>query len=307
MEHTLLVERRKSERRRRWNSDWPWMVAFILPAFIVVIVVQIYPLAYSAFLAVQKWSLTSSQEPEGFNGVTNFVKMLESDVFRRSVRNSFYITGGAVLVEMLLGMGLAYLTMGKSWLMRSVRTILILPMVIAPVAAGTLWRMMLNSRSGLVNHLLGYLHIQGPEWFASPHWALGAVIILEIWQATPFVLLVVAAGIAGIPDELLEAASIDGASRGQTFWRVELPLLAPLLLLTLMLRVLDSLLSLDAVYSLTFGGPGYSTYTLTFFIYTLGLRNFNLGHAAAASWLFMAFAATVIGLVFWLQHRWDTH
>ncbi|PID56330.1 hypothetical protein CSB45_11625 [candidate division KSB3 bacterium] len=307
MEHNPVVGQQHLKGRRRWNHDWPWMIAFILPAFIVVVVVQFYPLAYSAFLTVQKWSLTSSQEPEGFSGVANFVKMLDSDVFRRSVRNSCYITGGAVLIEMLLGMGLAYLTMGKSWLMRSVRTTLILPMVIAPVAAGTLWRMMLNSRAGLVNHILGFFHIQGPEWLASPDWALLSVIILEIWQATPFVLLVVAAGISGIPGELLEAASIDGASRRQIFWRVELPLLAPLLLLTLMLRVLDSLLSLDAVYSLTFGGPGYSTYTLTFFIYTLGLRNFNLGHAAAASWLFMAFAAALIAFVFWLQRRWETH
>jgi ABC-type sugar transport system permease subunit len=282
------------------------MVAFVIPAFLVVVVVQLYPLAYSAFLAVQEWSLTSSQTPEGFNGVQNFVKMFGSDVFRRSVRNSFYITGGAIVIEMLLGMVLAYLTIGSGWLMRSVRTVLILPMVIAPVAAGTLWRMLLNSRAGLVNHLLGYIGIQGPEWLASPTWALISVMLLDIWQATPFVLLVVAAGITGIPGELLEAASIDGASRWQMFWKVELPLLTPLLLLTLMLRMLDSLLSLDAVYSLTFGGPGYSTYTLTFFIYTLGLRNFNLGLAAAASWMFMAFAAAVIALVFWLQRRLAT-
>jgi ABC-type sugar transport system permease subunit len=212
------------------------MVAFVIPAFLVVAVVQLYPLAYSAFLAVQEWSLTSSQTPEGFNGVQNFVKMFGSDVFRRSVRNSFYITGGAIVIEMLLGMVLAYLTIGSGWLMRSVRTVLILPMVIAPVAAGTLWRMLLNSRAGLVNHLLGYIGIQGPEWLASPTWALISVMLLDIWQATPFVLLVVAAGITGIPGELLEAASIDGASRWQMFWKVELPLLTPLLLLTLMLR-----------------------------------------------------------------------
>ncbi|MCP4284790.1 MAG: sugar ABC transporter permease, partial [Gammaproteobacteria bacterium] len=151
MKPSIFIEQQKFGRRRRWNHDWPWMIAFVLPAFILVVVVQFYPLAYSAFLAFQKWSLTSSQTPEGFNGLTNFVKMLSSDVFRRSVRNSFYITGGAVLVEMLLGMGLAYLTMGSGWLMRSVRTILILPMVIAPVAAGTLWRMLLNSRAGLIN------------------------------------------------------------------------------------------------------------------------------------------------------------
>ena len=307
MAQTGFLERR-SLRPRRWrvSRDQLWFAAFVLPAFLVVVVIQFYPLAYSAFLSVQEWSLTNSQKPEGFNGLANFAKILNNEVFKRSVQNSFYITGGAILVEMLLGMGLAYLTVGSSWLMRAVRTILILPMVIAPVAAGTLWRMILNSRAGLLNYLLNLVGIQGPDWLASPEWSLVSVIMLDVWQATPFVLLVVAAGLASIPDELLEAAGIDGASRRQIFWKIELPLLAPLLLLTLMFRVLDSLLSLDAIYSLTFGGPGYSTYTLTFFIYTLGLRNFNLGQAAAASWLFMAFAAVVIGIVFWFQRRLET-
>ena len=307
MAQTGFLERR-SLRPRRWrvSRDQVWFAAFVLPAFLVVVVIQFYPLAYSAFLSVQEWSLTNSQKPEGFNGLANFARILNNEVFKRSVQNSFYITGGAILVEMLLGMGLAYLTVGSSWLMRAVRTILILPMVIAPVAAGTLWRMILNSRAGLLNYLLNLVGIQGPDWLASPEWSLVSVIMLDVWQATPFVLLVVAAGLASIPDELLEAAGIDGASRRQIFWKIELPLLAPLLLLTLMFRVLDSLLSLDAIYSLTFGGPGYSTYTLTFFIYTLGLRNFNLGQAAAASWLFMAFAAVVIGIVFWFQRRLET-
>ena len=307
MAQTGFLERR-SLRPRRWrvSRDQLWFAAFVLPAFLVVVVIQFYPLAYSAFLSVQEWSLTNSQKPEGFNGLANFARILNNEVFKRSVQNSFYITGGAILVEMLLGMGLAYLTVGSSWLMRAVRTILILPMVIAPVAAGTLWRMILNSRAGLLNYLLNLVGIQGPDWLASPEWSLVSVIMLDVWQATPFVLLVVAAGLASIPDELLEAAGIDGASRRQIFWKIELPLLAPLLLLTLMFRVLDSLLSLDAIYSLTFGGPGYSTYTLTFFIYTLGLRNFNLGQAAAASWLFMAFAAVVIGIVFWFQRRLET-
>lgn len=307
MAQTGFLERR-SLRPRRWrvSRDQLWFAAFVLPAFLVVVVIQFYPLAYSAFLSVQEWSLTNSQKPEGFNGLANFARILNNEVFKRSVQNSFYITGGAILVEMLLGMGLAYLTVGSSRLMRVVRTILILPMVIAPVAAGTLWRMILNSRAGLLNYLLNLVGIQGPDWLASPEWSLVSVIMLDVWQATPFVLLVVAAGLASIPDELLEAAGIDGASRRQIFWKIELPLLAPLLLLTLMFRVLDSLLSLDAIYSLTFGGPGYSTYTLTFFIYTLGLRNFNLGQAAAASWLFMAFAAVVIGIVFWFQRRLET-
>jgi multiple sugar transport system permease protein len=304
MDTTTAV--RKSEarpRRLRLGHDWAWFSVFLIPAILVVVVVQFYPLAYSAFLSTQDWSLTRSQHPLGFVGVTNFTKILADPVFKRAVLNSAFITGFAVTVELLLGTTLAFLTTGSSWLIRSVRTLLILPMVIAPVAAGTLWRMVLNTQAGLASFLPLLIGQPGPEWLGSPEWARIAVTMLDIWQFTPFVLLVVAAGITGIPGELLESAAIDGASRWQTLWRVQLPLLTPVLLLTVMFRVLDSLLSLDAVYSLTLGGPGYATYTMTFFIYSLGLKTFNLGFAAAASWLFMAFTTVVIVLMFWLHRR----
>lgn len=294
---------------KRVNSSWhrrhdlPWLVLFVIPAFVIVVAVQFYPLAYSAFLSVQDWVLTESQVPKGFVGLENFVKELSDEIFRRSVRNSVLITAGALVLEMFLGVCLAYLTMGSSWRMRSIRTLLILPMVIAPVAAGTLWRILLNSRAGLVNHLLSLIGIKGPEWLASPDWAIVSVILLDTWQWTPFVLLVVGAAIASIPDDLLEVAAIDGASRWKTFLYIELPLLMPLLLLTFVFRMLESLLSLDSIYSLTNGGPGYSTYTLTYYIYTLGLRSFDFGGAAASSWLFMIFATFSIGLVFWYQRK----
>lgn len=304
VEPVVLPHRQRQKRRR--NHEMPWLIAFVIPAFVLVVVVQFYPLLYSAWLAFQQWNLTESQTPEGFVGLANFSAMLSDGTFQRSVSNSAIITGGAIVVEMLLGVGLAYLTMGSTWWMRGIRTILILPMVIAPVAAGTLWRMMLNTRSGLFNHLLSLVGINGPEWLGSTEWALISVTLMDVWQWTPFVLLVSAAAITSIPDELLEAAAIDGANRWQIFWKVELPLLVPLLLLTLMFRMLDSLLSLDSVYSLTFGGPGFSTYTLTFYIYTLGLRNFDFGAAASASWLFMAFAGAVIAFVFWFQRRQET-
>ncbi len=293
------------KKRATWHKrhDLPWLLVFVLPAFLIVVAVQFYPLAYSALLSVQEWSLTESQAPQGFVGWDNFARELGDSTFQRSVRNSIVITGGAVILEMFLGVCLAYLTMGSSWRMRAVRTLLILPMVIAPVAAGTLWRILLNSRAGLVNHLLGFIGIKGPEWLASPDWAVVAVILLDTWQWTPFVLLVAGAAIASIPEDLLEVAAIDGASRWQVFLYVELPLLMPLLLLTLVFRTLESLLSLDSIYSLTFGGPGFSTYTMTFYIYTQGLRNFNFGAAAASSWMFMVFASICIWLVFWFQRR----
>jgi len=302
---TLSAATKTSNSTSNWHRrhDLPWLVLFVVPALIIVVAVQFYPLAYSAFLSVQDWVLTESQVPKGFVGLDNFAKELSDEIFRRSVRNSVLITAGALVLEMFLGVCLAYLTMGSSWRMRSIRTLLILPMVIAPVAAGTLWRILLNSRAGLVNHLLSFIGIKGPEWLASPDWAIVSVILLDTWQWTPFVLLVVGAAIASIPDDLLEVAAIDGASRWKTFLYVELPLLMPLLLLTLVFRMLESLLSLDSIYSLTNGGPGFSTYTLTYYIYTLGLRSFDFGGAAASSWLFMIFATFSIGLVFWYQRK----
>jgi ABC-type sugar transport system permease subunit len=296
----------RPRRRRRLGHDWPWMALFVLPALLIVVVVQLYPLGFSAWLATQDWTLTNSQTSEGFIGLGNFSKVLQNDVFQRAVRNSALITGSAVLVEMLLGVALAYLAAGTSWTMRVVRTILILPMVIAPVAAGTLWRMMLNYQMGLTNYLLGFVGIQGPDWLGDAQWAVVAVIIVEIWLATPFVFLVVSAGLTSIPFELHESAALDGATRLQSFFRIDVPLLMPLLLLTLMFRILESLLTLDAIYTLTLGGPGYATFTMTYYIYTLGLRSFNLGLAAAASWLFMAFAAVCLFVVFWLQRRTQT-
>lgn len=301
-----LTAQPRPRRRRRLGHDWPWMALFVLPALLIVVVVQLYPLGFSAWLATQDWTLTNSQASEGFIGLRNFSKVLNNDVFRRAVRNSTIITGSAVLIEMLLGVALAYLAAGTSWTMRIVRTILILPMVIAPVAAGTLWRMMLNYQMGLTNYLLGFIGIQGPDWLGNAQWAVVAVIIVEIWLATPFVFLVVSAGLTSIPFELHESAALDGATRLQSFFSIDVPLLMPLLLLTLMFRILESLLSLDAIYTLTLGGPGYATFTMTYYIYTLGLRSFNLGLAAAASWLFMAFAAACLFVVFWLQRRTQT-
>ncbi|MGC8879559.1 MAG: carbohydrate ABC transporter permease [Anaerolineae bacterium] len=294
------------KRRRRLRHDWAWMAAFVVPAALLVVAVQFYPLLFSAYLSTQDWTLTSSQSSEGFVGLQNFAKVLRNDVFQRAVRNSALITGTAVVLEMILGTALAYLAVGSSRIIRAVRTLLILPLVIAPVAAGTLWRMMLNSQMGLTNYLLSFLGIQGPDWLGNADWALVSVIIVDVWMTTPFVLLVVLAGLSSIPDELHESAALDGASRWKSFIYIDVPLMAPLLLLTFLFRMLESLLSLDSIYTLTLGGPGYATFTMTYYIYTLGLRSFNLGMAAAASWLFMSFATLALLVVFWLQRRWQT-
>lgn len=278
------------------------LLLFLLPALLLVVGVQLYPLLYSAALSFQDWTLTRSQEPEGWIGFGNYSRILSDPVFFQSLRNTAIITLVSVPAQLILGTALAYLTLGNRRSLRAARTALVIPMVIAPVAIGTLWRMLFNAQAGPINnHLLATLGIDGPVWLGQPGWALVSVIIVEVWQWTPFVLLVVAAGASSIPDELLGAAAVDGASRWQAFLRVELPLLRPVFLVVIMFRTLESLITLDIIFSLTRGGPGYSTFNLTYYIYILGLRNFSLGAAAAASWLFMI-AATLIILWLFRQH-----
>lgn len=288
---------------QRKDNEWRSWLIFILPALLVVLLLQLYPLFYSLYLVFQDWKLTESPTSKGFIGLWNFIRIFQNEVFRRAVLNSVIMTGTAVFFELILGVGLAYLTNRESRTNNLVRTLILLPMVIAPVAAGTLWRMLLNGRAGLVNHLLSFLKIEGPNWLAQPGWAMASVILLEIWQFTPFVMIISAAAITSIPSSLREAAAIDGAGRFMTFKHVDIPLLAPTLALTMIFRILESLLSLDSIYSLTFGGPGYSTYTLTFFIYNEGLRSFNFGQAAAASWIFMLFTSLCIAWVFRFQNK----
>jgi multiple sugar transport system permease protein len=286
------------------RHDRTRLLLFLLPALVLVLGVQAYPLLYSFVLSFQDWTLTRSQSPEGWVGLGNFQQVLGDPVFQRAVRNSLIITGSSVPLQLLLGTGLAYLTLGSRTLIRYARTSLILPMVLAPVAVGTLWRMLFNDSAGPINNtLLAPLGIDGPVWLGEPAWAIVSVIIVEVWQWTPFVLLVVAAAASGIPDEFLEAAAIDGAPRWRSFLHIDLPLLRPVLILVVMFRTLESLISLDIVLSLTRGGPGYATFNLTYYIYILGLRNFNLGVAAAASWLFMAVAGILIIILFRLQFK----
>lgn len=276
--------------RRRQPQAGLWL--FLAPV-IAVVAAQLVLLVWTALLAGQDWVLTQSQQSEGWSGADNFRAVLSDPIFWRSVRNTAIITGVSVPVQLIIGVGLAYATLevaASRWL----RTALLAPMVIAPVAVGIVWRLMLNVQAGPINNfLLEPLGVQGPVWLGDPGWALVSVIAVEIWEWTPFVMLLTAAGLTGIPDDIREAAKVDGASPWSRVRLVEFPIMKSVLLLIVLFRTLESLISLDVIISLTRGGPGWATFTLPYYIYSLGLRTFDLGRASAASLLFMALAATV--------------
>ena len=268
-------------------SDNGVVFLFMAPAVSVLIVTQVYPLLYSAYFSLFDWTLARSPQPGAFIWFQNYSRAFNDHVFMQAVVTTGIFAVSATVFELLIGFLLAYLTVGERFLVQVSRTILLMPMVIAPVAVGTMWRMMFSARAGLLNHLLELVGINGPDWLGNPSVALVALIIVDVWQWSPFVMIIYAAAITSLPAEPFRAAAVDGASRWQIFRHITLPLLLPVTLLILMFRFIDALLTLDIVVTTTFGGPGFRTHTISFWIYQQGLRYFNISYAAATSWIFL--------------------
>ena len=272
---------------------------FIFPSILLIVGLQIYPLLYSFFISFQDWVLLQSSEPQGTIGFDNYIYTFLNPAFLETLNFTFFLTATSVPIQLILGTCLALLISKNNSFHVITRAILVLPMVVAPVAVGTLWRLLYNDTAGPINnHFLKLFNIEGPLWLGDIFWAKIAVLIVEVWQWTPFVFIVITAALTLISQEIIQAAQIDGATRLQIFIKIEMPLLLPAYALIIMFRTLESLLTLDSILSLTKGGPGSSTLNLTYFIYNKGLREFDLGVACAASWIFMLFAILIICAIY---------
>ena len=295
-------------RTEAWLGETGPLVLFLVPAVLVLGVAQAWPLVESLRDSFIDWSLARSPLPGPFVGFANYAQALTDGVFLGSIAFTVCFAIASTSLQMLAGLGIALLTVGENFALRLSRALLLMPMVVAPIAVGTIWRMMLSGRVGVVNELLAWLGIQGPNWLGDPLWARASLVLIDAWEWTPFVTVIFAAALASLPGEVLRAASVDGASRWQTFRLVVWPMLLPVAVLIAMFRLIDSLLTLDIVFTTTFGGPGFATYTLSFWIYQQGLRYFNISYAAATSWLLLlACMAIAFGFLFWRRHvmRWQ--
>lgn len=297
--------RKNNDRTKHWGRhDRRWVYVFLVPSVVFVVGIQILPLFYSLYLSFQDWILLTNSSPQGFVGFTNYQNAIQDPGFQNSIKFTGFLTFFTVPMQLLLGTTLAFLVSGQSRFLQVSRALLILPMVVAPIAIGTLWRLLFNDTAGPINNI--FLHavgLKGPLWLGDQTWAKYAIVIIEIWQWTPFVFIVISAALTTLPQEVLQAAQVDGASRWQIFKKIEIPLLAPAFLLVIMFRTLESILTLDSVLSLTRGGPGSATLNVTYSIYNKGLREFDLGSATAMSWLFMIVATLFILGIFRLTMR----
>ncbi len=256
----------------------PW----VMPAVLILLALSIYPLIFSV-----KVALTGSHGE--FTGA-NFTRLAHDTVLAAAAAQTLIFTLAALIVEFVLGLTLAVLidslTRAKSFF----RAGLLIPMLLPPVVAAVAWRLIFNPQFGVLNGSLRELGLNtsGLLWTGGNHSALPSVILVDVWEWTPFLFLLLSAGLQAIPQEPLEAARIDGANSWQIFRDVTLPLLKPVIVLALLLRGMDLVRIFDQIFILTQGGPGTATETVSLYIYRTAFRFSNFGYAAAMSFVLLA-------------------
>jgi multiple sugar transport system permease protein len=274
---------------------------FLVPSMTVLAVILFYPLAYSLGLSFYNYYLPVPRTT--FVGLDNFRFILGDDAFWEALGVTARFTGAAVAIEVVLGVAVALLLDSRIPCRRFVNTVVLLPMAITPAVAGLLMRWMFESNWGLVNYFLGLVGVRGPGWTGDPVWALWSIVLADIWQNTPFVILVVYAGLQSVPVEPLEAATVDGASSAQTLAHVVFPFLRPLILFVLIIRSMDAFRIFDQVFVMTGGGPGTTTQTITFYNYVMAFRQLRMGRASALGVITLLLLSLVIGAWIYLLYR----
>jgi multiple sugar transport system permease protein len=269
-----------------------WLL--VLPAVLLILALSIYPLAYSVWVAFVNFDFEIPGH--AFVGLKNFQQIINDPIARSSLVNTAILSAASVAVEFVLGLLLA-LAMVKSFRGRGlIMPILIVPLFISPVIVGQFWSLLLQQPFGPTNYLLSKLLGQPVEisWLTQSPWNFIAIVTADAWQWTPFMFVILLAGLTSIPAEMFEAAELDGATPWQTFYYVTLPLLTPIILLAITFRLLDAVKLFDIIYVMTGGGPGASTYTASFYLYQIGFQQFHLSKATAGSWIFLALSVVII-------------
>ncbi len=272
----------------RTNRFVPYL--FLLPAVTILALGLMVPLYNSLVLSFYDWNFGEAWAAKDYLGWQNFRRLLTDPTVWGAVRVTFIFGFWVVLLEMIIGVGLALLleqpVRGASFF----RTIFVLPLMIAPIVVGLIWRYLLDARNGVINYylesigdVLPFLQTLGfdrQEWLADPALAMFSIVISDVWQWTPFIFMIALAGLQGLPSNIIEASKIDGANWLQMTWRIKLPMMRNILLIALLMRIIDVFRALEVIYIMTNGGPGSSTRVLSLLLFQTAFTSQDLGYAA---------------------------
>ena len=279
---------------------------FPLPALIIALALFVYPLLELFYLSLTRWSLIS-QEPRTFIGLANFARaFFQDEHFWRAVWLMLYFALGALAGQFFLGFALAMLLNREFRGESVVRMLLLFPIIATPVAMSMVWSMMLNPMMGIMNYLLSLVGLPPSDWVSSPTAVMPTLILVDIWHWTPFMMLVLLAGLKNLPKDPYEAAMIDGASRVQVFFKITLPLMQPYIVLVVILRLIQNLKVFDEIFVISGGGPMRASETLNLMIYHQAFTAMNYGYACALGlFLLLVILAVSLAVFRYRERSWS--
>ena len=269
--------------RKSRREDWYIPYLFIIPAFLVMIAGKLYPVLDSFYLGLFDWKIGTDFDDAPFVGLENYARLLTDEGVWESMLVTLRFAFWTITLEMFVGISLA-LMLEKPLFGASVfRTIFILPLMISPVVVGLIWRYLYDARVGWINYYLQQFGFEPLVWLGKEDLAFMAIVITDIWQWTPFIFIIVIAGLQALPSEVIEASEIDGTNWWQRIFYVKLPMIKSILIIAFLLRLIDVFKGMEVMYIMTGGGPGRATELLSLHIYNRAFETQQLGFASAVA------------------------
>ncbi|MCX6089183.1 MAG: sugar ABC transporter permease [Candidatus Atribacteria bacterium] len=280
---------------RTQKKLYPYIL--LIPTLVLLICIVVYPLIYSLNLSFHSFDLKKFTLGRQFVGFQNYLDVFKDIQFLKALRVTILFMLIAIPIEFIAGLSIAMLLNKDVRGSKIVRTLVVIPMMVTPIIVGLQWRFLFNYDMGLINQVLRLLHIsQGVNIVGNYKYAIFGVALADAWQWTPFVILLCYSGLRSLPVEPFEAVTIDGATSWQTFKYLTLPLLKPIIIITILLRTMDAFRIYDMIYTLTFGGPGASTETASMFVYRVSFKLFQMGYGAALSYVLLIITIIIANL-----------
>jgi multiple sugar transport system permease protein/sorbitol/mannitol transport system permease protein len=268
----------------RTYDDSNRAILFVIPAAVAAFIVLAIPLAMSAYYSFTGWKIIQPNTRHSLVWLDNYWGVLSDGAFWSSIKVTLIYTVAGVSLQSLVGLALALL-FRQDFAGRGVlRTLMILPMVITPAVVGMFWKLLYDDNYGIYNYALSVVGLPSVSWLSNT-WALASVVLMDVWESSPFFMLVLLAGLQSEDKEAVEAARIDGASGWQIVYYLTIPHLLPYLAIAAAFRAIWSLSEFDKVYMLTLGGPGDATTTMSLYAFKVGFVGFDIGKISASSWV----------------------
>jgi multiple sugar transport system permease protein len=289
--HPSPVRVHRGTARHFAERHFAWLV--LVPALLLLFLISVFPIIYNLIISFQQ--LTLLDQDTSFAGLLNYRELAVDGRFWGAIGHTLLIAAIALPLQVVIGLAIAYLFVEDLWGKRWMIAILMLPSIISPIVVGASWKLMFDNQYGPVNQIIGWIIGHHPTliWTINPILVYPAIILVEVWEHTPFVFLLLLAAMANVDRSLVESAAIDGASGWLIFRRVILPAIRPVLMIVVIIRALDLMRLFEIVWALTRGGPGTQTETLSIYVYLRGFQEFDTSYTAAMAFAVVAILALV--------------